>query len=149
MSTYLDSSVLLRCVLGEPGALRLADLDPGHTSALAEVECLRTLDRLHRTGRLAADDFAARRAAIFDLLEALEVVNLSAPILRRAAEPFPTALGTPDALHLATALLWRERHPRGNAPFATHDGELARAARACGLDVVGVKTGKPIMRRTP
>ena len=148
MSTYLDSSVLLRCVLGEPGALRLADLDPGHTSALAAVECLRTLDRLHLKRRLSSDDFAARRAAIFDVLEALEVVELSAPVVRRAAEPFPTALGTPDALHLATALLWRERHPRERAPFATHDGDLARAARACGLDVVGDATGKPIKRRT-
>jgi predicted nucleic acid-binding protein len=148
MSTYVDSSVLLRCVLGEPGALRLADLDPGHTSALAEVECLRTLDRLHRTGRLTPDDVAARRAAIFDLLEGLEVVDLSAPVLRRAAEPYPTALGTLDALHLATALLWRERHPRGNAPFATHDGELARAARACGLDVVGCEPEPSTKRRT-
>jgi predicted nucleic acid-binding protein len=138
MSTYLDSSVLLRCVLGEPGALRLADLDPGHTSALAEVECLRTLDRLHLKGRLSADDLAERRAAIFGLLEALEVVGLSAPVLRRAAEPFPTPLGTLDALHLATALLWRERHPRGSSALATHDVELARAARACGLDVVGI-----------
>jgi predicted nucleic acid-binding protein len=147
MSTYLDSSVLLRCVLGEPGALPLAGLDPGHTAALAEVECLRTLDRLHLAGRLSADDVAARRAAIFDLLEALEVVALSAPVLRRAAEPFPTRLGTLDALHLATALLWQERHPLERSPFATHDLELARAARACGLDVVGVATGKPTKRR--
>jgi predicted nucleic acid-binding protein len=148
MSTYVDSSVLLRCVLGEPGALALADLDPGHTSALAQVECLRTLDRLHVAGRLTEDDVAARRGAIFDLFEALEVVDLSAPVLRRAAEAFPTALGTLDALHLSTALLWRERHPRAHAPFATHDAELARAARACGLDVRGVGTGTPTKRRT-
>jgi len=137
VSTYVDSSVLLRCVLGEPGALRLADLDPGHTSALAEVECLRTLDRLHLKGRLSADDLAERRAVIFRLLEALEVVGLSASVLRRAAEPFPTTLGTLDALHLATALLWQAQHPREGAAFATHDAELARAACACGLELVG------------
>ena len=136
MSTYLDASVLLRLVLGEPGALKPAGLEPAHTSALTEVECLRTLDRLHAQRRIGADDLATRRGAIFDLLEAVQVVDLSAPILRRAAEPFPTPLGTLDALHLATALLWRERHPRGRAIFATHDEELARAARACGLDVL-------------
>jgi len=65
------------------------------------------------------------------------VVDLSAPVLRRAAEPFPTPLGTLDALHLGTALLWCERHPRSGARLATHDGELARAALACGLEVVG------------
>jgi predicted nucleic acid-binding protein len=137
MSTYLDTSVLLRLVLGERGALRLAELDPGHTSALTEVECLRALDRLFAQGRIGADDLAVRRAAAFDLLEALEVVDLSAPVLRRAAEPFPTPLGTLDALHLATALLWHERHPRKSGTLATHDTELARAARACGLDVRG------------
>ena len=137
MSTYVDSSVLLRCVLGEPGALRLADLDPGHTSALAEVECLRTLDRLYAKGRLSPDDLAVRRAAVIDLLEALEVVDVALPVLRRAAEPFPTPLRTLDALHLATALLWRERHLGDGTAFATHDAELGRAARACGLDVLG------------
>ena len=137
MSTYLDASALLRLVLGEPGALKPAGLDPAHTSALTEVECLRTLDRLHAQRRIGADDLANRRGAIFDLLEAVEVVDLAAPVLRRAAEPFPTPLGTLDALHLATALLWRERHARGGATFATHDEELARAARACGLDVIG------------
>jgi len=137
MSTYVDASVLLHLVLGERRALRLADLDPGHTSALTGVECLRTLDRLYAQGRIGADDLAVRRAAVFDLLEALEVVDLSAPVLRRAAEPFPTPLGTLDALHLATALLWRERHPRTHGAFATHDEELARAARASGLDVIG------------
>jgi len=137
VSTYLDASVLLRLVLGEPGALKPAGLEPAHTSALTEVECLRTLDRLHAQRRIGAEDLANRRGAIFDLLEAVEVVDLSAPVLRRAAEPFPTPLGTLDALHLATALLWRERHPRGRATFATHDEELARAARACGLDVIG------------
>jgi predicted nucleic acid-binding protein len=146
--TYVDSSVLLRLVLGEPKALRPADLDPALTSALTEVECLRTLDRLLAQGRLSADHLATRRAAIFDLLVAVEIVDLAPPILRRAAEPFPTPLGTPDALHLATALLWRERHPRDHTPFATHDVELARAARACGLDVTGVQTGRPSKRRT-
>jgi len=148
VSTYLDASVLLRLVLGEPGALKPAGLEPAHTSALTEVECLRTLDRLHAQRRIGADDLATRRGAVFDLLEALEVVALSAPVLRRAAEPFPTALGTLGALHLATALLWQERHPREQAPFATHDGELARAARACGLDVTGIETGRPIRRGT-
>lgn len=138
MSSYVDASVLLRLVLGEPHALRPADLDPGLTSALTEVECLRTLDRLALSGTLSPDALAERRAAVYDLMEALEVVDLAAPVLRRAAEPFPTPLGTLDALHLATALLWEERHARSRLTMATHDRELARGARACGLEVAGV-----------
>ncbi len=41
-----------------------------------------------------------------------------------------------DAIHLATALLWRE-HSGGDIVMATHDVALAMAARACGLTVVG------------
>ena len=137
MTTYVDTSVLLRLVLGEPGALRPAELEPAVTSALTEVECLRTLDRLYAGGRLSADAVAERRAAAYDLLEAMEVVELATPILRRAAEPFPTPLGTLDALHLATALLWSARQAPGAVRLATHDAELARAARASGMEVMG------------
>ena len=47
MSAYFDTSVILRLVLGEPG--KMADwrkYDPRIASDLAEVECLRTVDRL-------------------------------------------------------------------------------------------------------
>jgi len=42
-----------------------------------------------------------------------------------------------DALHLASALLWRERRA-AELLFATHDPRQARAARALGFDCVGV-----------
>jgi hypothetical protein len=58
------------------------------------------------------------------------------PILARASEPFPTALGSLDAIHLATALVWRDRMQQP-LRVATHDGELALAARSFGFDVLG------------
>ena len=61
---------------------------------------------------------------------------MTAPVLARAAQPLPTELGTLDAIHLATALLWRE-HTGGDIVMATHDVALGMAARACGLSVVG------------
>src|SRR5437667_302406 len=69
-------------------------------------------------------------------VESLEVVEVTAPVLARAAQPLPTELGTLDAIHLATALLWRE-HSGSDIVMATHDVALATAARACGLTVVG------------
>jgi len=49
----------------------------------------------------------------------------------------PAPLGTLDAIHLATADLWREG--RGKDPIvATHDKALALAARASGFRVMGV-----------
>jgi hypothetical protein len=58
-------------------------------------------------------------------------------ILERAAQPMPTELGTLDAIHLATALLWRDM-TRNELVMATHDAALAVGARAHGLRVVGV-----------
>jgi hypothetical protein len=47
------------------------------------------------------------------------------------------ALGTLDALHLATLLLWRERMKQ-TPVLATRDGDLALAAQAFGVGVLGV-----------
>jgi predicted nucleic acid-binding protein len=134
---YLDASVVLRLVLGEPH--RLAEwerVEAGVASALTEVECLRTLDRLGRMNRLSPTDLVERRAAVYRLLDAVEVVDVSRPVLRRASESFPAPLGTLDAIHLSTALLWRDAND-ASLTVATHDVALAMAARAVGFPVVG------------
>jgi hypothetical protein len=62
---YVESSVILRFVLGQPGALReLRSFEAGATSALAEVECLRTLDRLRISEAFADLVIAERRAGV-------------------------------------------------------------------------------------
>jgi uncharacterized protein len=134
---YLDSSVLLRIVLAQPAALaEWRQLERGATSALAEVECLRSIDRLRLAARLSDTEVARRRDAIYRILDSLEIVELTRPVLARAAQPMPTTLGTQDAIHLATALLWRERS--GEHPFlATHDATFALAATASGFRVLG------------
>ena len=138
MIAYLDSSVLLRVVLGQRNALReWSRISQGIASALVEVECLRTLDRLRLTGKHADDVVAERREAIYRLVEAIEIVEISHPVLSRASQPLPTVLGTLDAIHLATALLWKEAMT-SELSMATHDAALAMAARASGLTVVGM-----------
>ena len=49
----------------------------------------------------------------------------------------PTVVKTLDAIHLASALLFEERHEVGLV-FGTHDRSQATAARALGFDVVGI-----------
>lgn len=138
MITYLDASVVLRVVLGQPGKLaEWKSVERGVTSALVQVECLRTLDRLRLRVGLSDEDLAERRQAVFRLIEETEVVEPSMVVLDRAAQPFPTEVGTLDAIHLATALVWREA--RGEElVMATHDRALGTAARASGLQVVGL-----------
>lgn len=137
MIAYVDSSVLLRVVLRQRGALKeWKNLTHAVASALVEVECLRTLDRLRVSQALADTVIAERRAVVYQLLESMDVVDISYPVLARAAQPLPTALGTLDAIHLATALLWKEGSGQDLA-MATHDVALSIAAKASGLRVLG------------
>ncbi|MGD8895678.1 MAG: type II toxin-antitoxin system VapC family toxin [Acidobacteriota bacterium] len=143
MIAYVDTSVLLRLVLREPGGLEeLRSLEGLVSSELLAVESLRTIDRLRLQGALSMDETAASRAAVDDWLEAVDLVLLQRPILARASDPFPTPLGTLDALHLATVLVWRDRMKQALV-LATHDGGLALAARAFGIEVVGAGPAPP------
>ena len=107
------------------------------SSELIVVESLRTIDRLRLQGALTTDEAAVRRRAIADWFEAIGSCMLRPPVLNRASEPMPTPLGTLDALHLATALVWRDRV--GALPIvATHDTALGVAAKSFGFEVRGV-----------
>jgi hypothetical protein len=66
----------------------------------------------------------------------MEMVEPSNVVLARASQPLPTPVGTLDAIHLATALLWRERGGP-ELVMTTHDVALGVAARACGFRVFG------------
>jgi len=135
---YLDTSALLRLVLREPGALEeLRSCEALVSSELVAVESLRTIDRLRLQGALSLDEAASRRGTVAEWLEAVDLVLLRRLVLARASEPFPTPLGTLDALHLATALVWRERAQQALV-MATHDRDLALAARSFGIEVLGV-----------
>ena len=137
MIAYLDASVLLRVLLRQPDRLaEWPDIQLGVGSALVEVECLRALDRLRLREGLPPEELAVRREAVYRLTAEMELVEPTWPVLRRAGQPFPTPLGTLDAVHLATALVWRDSRGEDLA-LATHDRALALAAQASGLTVVG------------
>ncbi len=139
MTAYLDSSVILRIVLGQRGRLmEWKRIREGVVSALAEVECLRTLDCLRLRGAIGDERLAVRREAVYRLLEEVTIVEPGRPVLARASLPLPTPIGTLDAIHLATAMLWRESSA-ADLVFATHDAALGMAARASGFRVVGFR----------
>lgn len=137
MTGYLDSSVLLRMVLGEQGALPgIGFADQVVSSRLIEAESFRTLDRLRLQGRVDVAELAARQALLIGWLEEIDQIAVDEDILRRVSRPLPIPLGTLDAIHLATA----ERHMELEGrplTLATHDTQLALAARALGVPVIG------------
>jgi len=137
VTAYVDSSVLLRLVLQQAGSLReWSEITRGVASPLVELECLRTLDRLRLRLRIPDSEVARRRESVFRALDAMELIELGPMVLSRASQPLPTELGTLDAIHLASALLWRDTAGTDLA-MATHDTTLAVAARASGLRVLG------------
>lgn len=138
MIAYVDASVILRLALRQPNALaEWPRIQRGVSSTLATAESLRSLDRLRLRAKLSDKEVATRRAAVLSLIASLELVELDATVLERASQPMPTELGTLDAIHLATAVLWMSMTGT-DLTMATHDEALALAARAHGLPVVGV-----------
>lgn len=138
MNLYMDASVVLRRLLGQAGAMTVDDsYSTVVTSSLTEVECLRTLDRVRLDGRMDEERIAGLREEVFKQLSGMAIVDVTPAVLRRASHPMPTALGTLDAIHFATAFLWIERD-EGEVTLATHDRALSTAARASGIPVIGV-----------
>lgn len=140
MNVYVDSSVLLRVVLGESPRLKAwGRIEQAVSSELIRLESLRTIDRARVRLGLSDEQVAGRREAVIEALEGFSLVPVASAVLERAADPFPTTLGSLDAIHLATALLVRGRFEE--LSLATHDEELALAARAVGFRVEGAPEG--------
>lgn len=135
MKVYVDASVLLRWLLKAPDAInRWGGWALAVTSELTRAEARRSLDRMRVKGKLTDADVASLVRLLLAVLAQCEVIPIQRPVLERAGSPFPTALGTLDAIHLASALVWVEE--RGEPlTMLTHDVELALAAQASGLEV--------------
>jgi predicted nucleic acid-binding protein len=134
---YVDTSVLLRIVLGEPKPLReWMSIDSALSSELIRVEALRSIDRARVLLRLQDAEIAERRAGVLELLSSFRLARMDSRVLARAADPFPTLIRTLDAIHLATAEL--ARRATKDLVFATHDRELGMAANALGFRVIGI-----------
>jgi uncharacterized protein len=137
MIAYVDASVLLRVVLRQPNALpEWSQINRGVASALVATESLRTLDRLRLRTNIPDSEVATRREAVLAIIGSLELIEIDTAVLDRAAQPMPTELGTLDAIHLASALLWQE-FAGENLTMATHDRALALGARAHGMQICG------------
>lgn len=134
----MDTSVILSRFLGQPNSLSpWGKWESVYTSALTRVEFMRTIDRLRLQGAID-DEVRVELHTRFDSFwRAVFRVPLTESILARAAQSFPTVLGTLDALHLASALV-AQSDSAAAITLLTHDQQLGRAASALGLPVVGV-----------
>jgi predicted nucleic acid-binding protein len=134
---YVDSSVVLRVVQRAANALPQWDLiDQLISSVLLRVECVRTIERLRMIDQVAGDQLLEYRVTIAAIAGEAELIAIDESILELAEGEFSAPLKSLDAIHLASAIWWRDYH-HVNLAFATHDKTLARAARAAGFEVLG------------
>jgi uncharacterized protein len=138
MILYLDSSVALRPLLGQPDRLaHWGNWDAAYASELLSIECRRAIDRFRLDGRFDDKQLAQATDELSRIERSLRRIRLGASIVREASKSMPTIVTTLDAIHLATAIVLRDR--RGiDLIFATHDDQQATAARALGFQIVGV-----------
>ena len=137
MIAYLDTSILLRVLFGQPPLLReWGKWERAYTSELCGVEARRAIDRLRLDQALNDTEVAAAQEELTRLERGIGRIGLTRLVLRRAALPMATAVKTLDALHLASAMIFQERCAQPII-FATHDEQQATAARALGFACIG------------
>ena len=138
MIFYLDTSVVLRILFGEANPVSVwKKWKKAYSSALWQIEALRTIDRMRLTHEITDMEVAALVREVQIIHETLAICPMDDRILQRAGETFPTVVGTVDAIHLASALSIREIDNLD--AVLTHDLQLATAARSLGFNVIGTE----------
>ena len=136
MRTYVESSVVLRHILSGDQALNALSLsDEVGSSDLLIIECQRVLQRERMAAHLDDQQYSLSVGLLNTILERLYLIDMGPAVKRRAAGPFPTVIGTLDAIHLASAILWGEVESGSEIRILTHDKQLALCAHSLGIRV--------------
>jgi predicted nucleic acid-binding protein len=125
MALYVDSSALVKLVIRESDSDQLRKFVGDRemvTSQISRVELVRAVARNQPDSVEAA----------VDLLGELTLVAVSRVIASRAAWVPPPALGSLDALHVASASAMRDSLDA----FVTYDHRMVSAGRMAGLRIV-------------
>ncbi len=133
MTVYLDSTLVIRQLVGTKSPWQgWGAWDSAYASALMRTECYRTANLLRLSGKLDDAQRARLGSWIERVCESVTIVPVTDNVLRRAADAFPTAVGTTQAIHLATLLELQSAHGI-TCLVATADDELLRAAESMGF----------------
>ena len=113
MIIYAETSAVLAWLLGQDAGQdvgrELARADCVVASELTWIEVDRLLHRYAATGKLERAQAARLRKRFVATAAAWEILALGSDVLTRARGRFPVEpVRTLDAIHLASALVWRE-----------------------------------------
>jgi len=136
---YAESSAVVAWLLGERRGEEvrraLAHSERVVSSTLTQVECARTLARGVASGRVGRGDELAALRLLDEAVARWVVLEMSGRVLTRARGTFPVEpVRTLDALHLATAMVFREALP--DLVVVSMDDRIRANAEALGLPVI-------------
>jgi len=139
MILYMETSVLAKRYLHEQGSAEVdrlvAAAEKVGTSIITRVEVTAALARARRQKLLDEEPATRLRALFASHWPSLVRLSLHESAIERAdALAWELDLRGYDAVHLASALVWRESITESPL-FATFDKALGNAARTQGLDV--------------
>lgn len=136
MNCYVDSSVVLRYLLqGDKGLSRVKEFKETVSSELLYIECSRVLQRYRLEGLVSDKQLEEVYTHFQEIYDAFTIIEMSRPVKKRSADSFPTILGTLDAIHLSTAVLWAEQDREPLVLF-TFDEQMKICAHAMGMHTI-------------
>lgn len=137
MICYVDSSVILRFLLNADRTLGKAlEFTAVGSSELLRIECNRALLRYRLEGLINDMELRDTMDHLEKVLAGFSIVEITRAVKQRASEAFPTTIGTLDAIHLASAIIWRE-HADEEVMIMTFDKQMAVCAGAIGMHTYG------------
>jgi len=134
MIAFVDTSVVLRFVL--EGDISLHQAFSATVTACSElvwIESMRVAQRLRLDGGLNDQSLAEAVSRITACYSVFRVYLLDEEIKKTAAGPFPTVIGTLDALHLACARRAAGHYPGETLLVYSYDRRMNLCARALGF----------------
>jgi len=134
---YLDASALVKRYIAEPGTSEVAEAiaaaDVIGTSIISRAETAAALAKAVHTGTLTRQEAASALQVFRSEWPDLVRIQATEMLIARAdALAWELGLRGYDAVHLASALLWKDGMGE-QVTMATFDHKLWEAARQCGL----------------
>jgi len=136
VNCYLDSSVLLRYLLGNDRDFEeVAKFEKVGSSELLLIECRRVIHRYRMQNMVDDGQLADLLQRLDRVIRNIHLIEISAAVKYSAAGPFPTVIGSLEAIHLASALEWRDMETEDDIILYSLNKQMRLCARALGFTV--------------
>lgn len=134
MISFFDSSALAKRFIEEPGSEEIEkicfDSDSIAVSSICFPEIISALNRRLRESSISKKDYLLIKERLIEEFEHIEIINVVPEVIAKSILLLERSrLRTLDAIHIASALMWKP------GLFVSADKRQTLAARKAGLKV--------------